>query len=146
MYSDFKYITYMHSNFFILYLVNKASLTSTHEEDIEFLNKNFGPIIKICSCHYLHYVFAHLIYILVTFSLIVYSNENMCKIHINCMCFWKINFRPFFKKKTVWGCYLFILGSFYIRLLPNWMHMQLRHYFSQCDNLWFVVLLLTNKC
>jgi len=88
MHSDFKHITYMHSNFLKLYLVNKASLKSTSEEDIEFLNKNFGPIIKICYCYYLHYVFTHLIYILITFSLIVYGNKNnMCKININCMCF-----------------------------------------------------------
>jgi len=39
-----------------------------------------------------------------------------------------------------------MLGSFYIRVLPNWMHMQLRYYFMQCDHLLFVVLLLTNMC
>jgi len=47
MHNDFKYITYMHGNFLKLYLVNKASLTSTPEEDIEFLNENADPLIKI---------------------------------------------------------------------------------------------------
>ena len=39
-----------------------------------------------------------------------------------------------------------MLGSFYIRVLPNWMPMQLRYSFMQCDHLSFVVLLLTNMC